>query len=699
MRDPSEHPLVDHPPFGLLLGGIPGICAVRYGLGPGNSGLLLSTAVLSLVLDVLILNGRRRADLPGLVCLGFGGFALLTLWYWSPYHHQRRWLRNRRVHLSGRLPGKDGSRYAVHRINHQRTRALFYLPEGIPSHVEADDETREDGPGGLAMTATVRWPHDSPGFANYLAANRYLGYLEVHRLFGPGEPPPVGVLSGVGIHAALRDGLRTRSRRWPLSSRFLRALVLGERNALPKRVDVLLRRLGLSHLFVISGLHVGLLYLLLVGLLDRLRTPDRWFLPLTGIFLLLYLSFLGWPISATRAGVMVLLLEVTRSGLRRCSYAEVLLSTVLVLLAYDPLMFFRIGFQLSVAAVGGIILLRERSWIRLRRPWARWMMINVGAFLGVLPLLMFHFHVGSAWGWMSSFLAGAVFPGFLGILTLQGLLVGTGWTTPADLVERLFQSGLDLAWESLGDLPLMVGVGGLSIWGVLGCWLLTWLLLSRVSGRGVRAAALVVLSGTVLLLAAAPRKPLTEIGTVGGMGFVRIRTAGGRRIVILDPDRSLTPRRMRSLDRALLRRGVSHLHTVVGFTDCRRIRKTVVTLSFGRCRSREDGGGPVRWPEGRFSPESGNLRLPYVTVNLNPHEADEPLARAGRFCLYRSPAESSDRAGAARSCTPVEVGETPMVWRPDRPPQRGPGNEESVEGQLLDGLHTLFTLIQAREGP
>lgn len=678
---------MDHPPFGLLLGGIPGIGAVRYGLGPGNLELMLAAAVIGLGAGVLLLNLTRAADLPGLVCLGFGGFVLLTLFYWYPYQHKRRLLRNHRVHLSGRLRAGDPSRFVVGRINRRPARGLFYLGKGAREHIESE-RGREETNRSLAITATVRWPFDSPGFANYLAANRYLGYLEVHRRFGRNPEPRLAGRPQVGFYDTLRAGLRERTRQWPLSARLLRTLLLGERDALPQRLEVLLRRLGLTHLFVISGLHVGLLYLLLVGCLNRLRVPGGWFLPLTLVFLTLYLSFLGWPVSATRAGVMVLLLELVRSGLRRCSHAEVLLSTVLVLLLYDPLMLYRVGFQFSAAAVAGIILVRERSWIRLHHPWARWLLVNVGAFLGVFPLLLHHFHVGSAWGWLFSFLAGAVFPVFLGLLTLQGVLIGTWWTAPAAVVETLFHSGIRLARESIGRLPTMLGVGGLSLPGVLGCWLLTWLILSRTSGRVGRGIGLLLVSAMLGLLWTAPRPGLTEIGAAGGMGFVRVQTPGNRQLVVLDPGRSPTARRMRALDRQLRRRGVSHVHTIVGFTDCRRIRESVVTLSLGRCRFAGDGMETVRWPGGAFSWRSGRLHLPYVTVSIGPRGSGDELARAGRFCLYRSAGESREDEPQTRPCTPVDVGEAPMVWRPDRPPEHGAGGR-SVEQTLLDALFAL----------
>ncbi len=679
-----ERSLLEHPPFGLLVGGIVGICTARYGPGPVPLDLLVASGLAGLAIGGNLL-WFRRAPFVALVAVGYGGLLLLTLFYWYPYRVKRRRLLNRRVHLVGRSVGWDSSRLRVRRVNGRPFRGTVYLGgEALGGPGEAPDENSL-----LTLTATVRWPFDAPGFANHLAAHRDLGYLDVHRVRVDARDPPGDEAMIPRLRASLHAGLVHRGKRWPTSTRFLRALVLGEKNALPERVEVLLRRLGISHLFVISGLHVGLLYVLLLGTLNRLGTPPRWFLPLTALFLGLYLSFLGWPVSATRAGVMVLFLAWSRAGLRRCTYSEVLASTVLVLLVYDPLMLFRVGFQLSVAAVGGIILVRERSWIQVHRPGVRWLLINLGAFLAVLPLLLFHFRAGSGWGWLSSFLAGALFPGFLVLLSLQGLLIGTLWTLPADHIEAVFRRSVELGWAHLGDLPLMLGVAELSIVGVLGWWLLMWLALDRGAGRPGRGIGLVILSGVILFFTLAPRPAHTEIGTVDGMGFLRIQTVEGEQILVLDPDRPPTSRRLGSLARRLRQRGIVHLDTVVGFSNCRRIRKRLVTLSLGRCRVSTDGRGDVEWVGGAFFWRQGRLRLPYVTIKLAPRANEGTLARVDGYCLRRSSRRPAGRSDRSRACREIDLGRNPMVWRPGRPPKRGFPANRSVGQRLLGGLSVL----------
>jgi competence protein ComEC len=116
----------------------------------------------------------------------------------------------------------------------------------------------------------------------------------------------------------------------------------------------------ITHVLAISGQHVavlaGVIYfalrMLLPAVLSALRTLT------TLVLIWVYIVLAGAPPSAIRAGVVATL--VLAAGLlgRQVSPVHFMTAMLAIVLAYNPLLLYSSGFQLSIAAVFGILLLR-----------------------------------------------------------------------------------------------------------------------------------------------------------------------------------------------------------------------------------------------------------------------------------------------------------------------------------------------------
>lgn len=85
-----------------------------------------------------------------------------------------------------------------------------------------------------------------------------------------------------------------------------KALILGDKKGLHPEISDLFRRNGLAHVLAVSGMHVGILFLILNGILIGLGIrlkPGFW---LTVILLLSYNAIIGYNVSALRATMMIL---------------------------------------------------------------------------------------------------------------------------------------------------------------------------------------------------------------------------------------------------------------------------------------------------------------------------------------------------------------------------------------------------------
>ncbi len=146
----------------------------------------------------------------------------------------------------------------------------------------------------------------------------------------------------------------------------LPALVLGTARGIPQETRANFSHLGIAHILAVSGLHFGIVAILIHTIIKQVigRMPKvmrRWgknraataaSLPA----LVLYLVFVGAPISAQRALLMATICCLARLFSARPDTTRSLAVAGLVILSLHPKSLFDVGFQLSFTAVYGIIL-------------------------------------------------------------------------------------------------------------------------------------------------------------------------------------------------------------------------------------------------------------------------------------------------------------------------------------------------------
>ncbi|HEU5142859.1 MAG TPA: ComEC/Rec2 family competence protein [Solirubrobacterales bacterium] len=179
-----------------------------------------------------------------------------------------------------------------------------------------------------------------------------------------------------------------------------RGFVLGEDDGIDPLTEEDFQRSGLAHLLAVSGQNVALLALLAMPVLAAFGLPLRarlvWALGLIAV----YVPLAGAGPSIQRAGVMgALSLLATLLG-RRSSRFYALALAAIVTLAIQPSFAADVGWQLSFAALLGILLLASSlraavlDWIgpgAWRRALADGAAMTIAATLATAPLIAFHF--------------------------------------------------------------------------------------------------------------------------------------------------------------------------------------------------------------------------------------------------------------------------------------------------------------------
>lgn len=299
--------------------------------------------------------------------------------------------------------------------------------------------------------------------------------------------PPPGVLTR--LRGALAARIETAA---PRGADLLRALLLGDRDGLDASRWQRLARTGTTHLFVVSGLHVGLFAAILTILL---RLAGGSVLSLRGAVLALagvaaYALLTGLGVPARRALLMFALLLWARVAGRVGAAPRALGWAATLILLVDPLTVLDAGFWLSVLAVAALLALVGSA---RGGPMAR-LAAALRAQFAVTLVLSFPLLV--AFGWIPLLaplinLLAIPLVGLLvlpaGLFALAGVVIGVPQATPLlGLLGALLDAALALP---LADAPSLTLVAPAAPWRLagLGCALLAL----AIGPRGLRLLALV----------------------------------------------------------------------------------------------------------------------------------------------------------------------------------------------------------------
>ncbi len=294
----------------------------------------------------------------------------------------------------------------------------------------------------------------------------------------------------------------------------INAMLLGKRSGISADREYDFRRLGASHILVVSGLHMSVLTAFL-GLVLKALGLNRWvrcFLCSVGI--LAFLVLLGFPFSATRSGIMLILfLLADCSGAINNSLNSLGLAVFLICLA-NPLAGGDLGFSLSVFAALGIAVFHPKIYTALKgkffyTPLWRWginsictsLSLGLSVTFATLPIQLLVFGGLPLMGPISSLLL--VFPcTILLYLSTTCLLLSLSPFFAPVATAFVFASGFlakAVLWaaEKLAQLPLPFGAVSAGSAVCLVCFLVTvWaFMFAAKRKKAVRLGAILISVG------------------------------------------------------------------------------------------------------------------------------------------------------------------------------------------------------------
>ena len=263
---------------------------------------------------------------------------------------------------------------------------------------------------------------------------RYLATKRISALVEATSVRPVGEGRGwIGqVHrrtdVALGYGLR------PREAAVVRGMVLGDRSLMPEELEKSFQRSGVTHVLAISGQHVVILAAVIYLTLRLFAIPAGIRASITMGLIWVYIVVAGAPPSAIRAGVVATFVLAAPLLGRQVSALHFMTTMLALVLAYNPQLVYSTGFQLSVAAVFGILLLTRplKSLVErtLLRPFTKppehvsnLISVSLAAQIATSPIVAATFDQVSVVGVLSNLIA-VPLSGPILILGLLGSLAG-----------------------------------------------------------------------------------------------------------------------------------------------------------------------------------------------------------------------------------------------------------------------------------
>ncbi|QXP61113.1 ComEC/Rec2 family competence protein [Olleya sp. HaHaR_3_96] len=210
----------------------------------------------------------------------------------------------------------------------------------------------------------------------------------------------------------------------------INALILGQRQNITKEVYDNYTNAGAIHILAVSGLHIGIILLLLNVVLKPIERIKNGKLIKTIILVILlwtYALIAGGSASIIRATTMFSIVAIGINLKRPTNIYNTLAISVFVLLLIKPNFLFDVGFQLSYAAVISIVSFQpilERFWspkYKLTKLLWQTLTVTVSAQFGIIPISLYYFHQFPSLFWLSNLI---VIP-FLSLILGLGLVVIT----------------------------------------------------------------------------------------------------------------------------------------------------------------------------------------------------------------------------------------------------------------------------------
>lgn len=240
----------------------------------------------------------------------------------------------------------------------------------------------------------------------------------------------------------------------------MQGILVGEKESIPKEIEESFRISGISHIIVVSGMHVNIFVAVLIFILSMFGVGKRRMASILYIFGAWFFVFIsGCGLSAIRAAWVTTTLFLGRIIKRESDPLNSLGGAVFIMLLINPEVYYNIGFKLSVFSAGAILVFARKISERfnIEDTLGNSAIITTSAQLGILPILSQSFGYIGTFGIFTNVLVCPVVT-LLFALGVISLLIGGLPFLGSGIVGfcSLILDGMALLAQGVSKLPMSV---------------------------------------------------------------------------------------------------------------------------------------------------------------------------------------------------------------------------------------------------
>lgn len=168
-----------------------------------------------------------------------------------------------------------------------------------------------------------------------------------------------------------------------ISSYFLNLFLYGKSKNI--ELNETIRELNIAHFFTISGFHFGIIYLILNKLFSKIKILSNFKFSIF-FSLFIYLLILGFPISAFRAFLFLLLIEINKKFFKdKYENLTILSAIAIIFIMFNTNLLFNYSFVMSFT-ITFVILMVNKIFKNIKRYWLKTILITLCAYISSLSI-------------------------------------------------------------------------------------------------------------------------------------------------------------------------------------------------------------------------------------------------------------------------------------------------------------------------
>lgn len=189
----------------------------------------------------------------------------------------------------------------------------------------------------------------------------------------------------------LRNIIDKRINEIGVSSSYMKALILGEDSNMSNDIINIYQKIGISHLFAISGMHISIFTSILLFFLKKVIKSEKISYFIVILFLQIYMFLTGYSSSIVRASTVFSLLSLNKIFKLNIKTLNVFLLGISIIVIINPFIIFKIAFQFSTIISAMLIIFSELV-NNTKGYFKKSFITSVISFLASFPICIYNFY-------------------------------------------------------------------------------------------------------------------------------------------------------------------------------------------------------------------------------------------------------------------------------------------------------------------